>query len=187
MSLPVPNREVGWFELRIQPMPEGLFILSIDITERKQAEDKLAASEDRYRDLVENSQDLICTHDLEGFILSVNPFVESVLGYSTDDLLQMNLRDIPAPEVRGAFDKYLTDIKENGHAKGSMLVQTKAGEQRIWEFNNTRRTEGVDVPLVRGMARDVTEAYRSRRRCARRETALPNSLPLLQVLSAHFA
>lgn len=154
-----PDGGVGWFDLRIQPVPEGLFILSIDITERKHVEEALTASEDRYRDLVEHSQDLICTHDLDGYILSVNPFAEHSLGYSTDDLLQMNLRDILAPEVHSALDKYLTDIKENGHAKGTMLVQTKAGEQRVWEFNNTLRTEGVDVPLVRGMARDVTEAY----------------------------
>lgn len=155
-----PDGGVGWFDLRIQPVPEGLFILSIDITKRKHAEEALTASEDRYRDLVEHSQDLICTHDLDGYILSVNPFAEHSLGYSTDDLLQMNLRDILAPEVHSALDKYLSDIKENGHAKGTMLVQTKAGEQRVWEFNNTLRTEGVDVPLVRGMARDVTEAYR---------------------------
>ncbi|MBL7884586.1 MAG: PAS domain-containing protein [Bacteroidia bacterium] len=33
-----PDNSKGWFELRIEPVPEGLFILSIDITKRKQAE-----------------------------------------------------------------------------------------------------------------------------------------------------
>lgn len=33
-----PDQSVGYFELRIQPVPEGIFILSIDISERKQAE-----------------------------------------------------------------------------------------------------------------------------------------------------
>lgn len=35
-----PDQTIGWFELRIQPVPEGLFILSIDITERKRADEK---------------------------------------------------------------------------------------------------------------------------------------------------
>lgn len=35
-----PDNTKGWFELRIQPVPEGLFILSIDISERKKAEEK---------------------------------------------------------------------------------------------------------------------------------------------------
>lgn len=35
-----PDNTKGWFELRIQPVPEGLFILSIDISERKKAEDE---------------------------------------------------------------------------------------------------------------------------------------------------
>ena len=36
-----PSGEKGWFELSIQPVPEGIFILSIDITKRKQAEEEL--------------------------------------------------------------------------------------------------------------------------------------------------
>jgi len=38
-----------------------------------------------------------------------------------------------------------------------MYVQTKSGERRIWEYHNSLRTEGVATPIVRGMARDITE------------------------------
>jgi PAS domain-containing protein len=57
-----------------------------DITARKLAEDALR---DRYRDLVESSQDLVCTHDLSGRILSVNLKQAQLLGYARDELLAM--------------------------------------------------------------------------------------------------
>jgi PAS domain S-box-containing protein len=133
------------------------FVFIRDISERKQAEEALRSSEDRYRDLVEHSQDLICTHDLEGRILSVNPWAANVLGYTTQALLQMNIRDILVPEVRAGFDEYLATLRRDGAASGLMLVQTTMGEERIWAYNNTLRTEGVAAPIVRGMAHDITE------------------------------
>ena len=128
-----------------------------DITERKRVEETLRESEDRYRDLVEYSHDLLCTHDLEGKLLSVNPAVLRIGGYSKDELLGMNFGDFLAPEVRGQFGNYLTEIQAKGAASGVMLVQTKDGEKRLWEYHNTLRTEGVAAPIVRGMARDITE------------------------------
>jgi len=60
---------------------------------RRRAEEALRESEDRYRDLVEYSHDLICTHDLEGRILSVNRTAAEILGYDRETLLGRNIRD----------------------------------------------------------------------------------------------
>lgn len=133
----------------------------LDITERKRAEAALRASEERYRDLVEHSRDLICTHDLRGRILGVNPAAARMLGYPAGAILSMNIRDILAPGVRDRFDAYVDAIRRDGEAGGLMRVQTRAGETRIWEYRNTLRTEGLDEPLVRGMARDVTDRKRA--------------------------
>jgi hypothetical protein len=132
-----------------------------DIEARKRAEAALRASEDRYRDLVEHSQDLICTHDLEGRILSVNPAPARALGYEPGELCKMNIRDIMMPEARERFADYITAIRRNGFARGSMTVRTRTGEARIWEYNNTLRSEGVTAPIVRGMAHDITERKRA--------------------------
>ena len=153
-----------WMEIHSVPLrgEDGAVasVLSVtrDISERRQAEEALRASEDRYRDLVENSQDLICTQDLAGNLRSVNEAAIRATGYSREDLLRMNVADLLAPEARGRFDDHLQTLLAQGRASGLMKVRTATGETRYWEFDNTVRTEGVPDPVIRGMARDVTEA-----------------------------
>jgi len=135
----------------------------------KQVEQALRVSEDRYRDLVEHSEDLVCTHDLAGDLISLNPAPARVLGYEVGELLNIPLREIIAPEFREQFDAYLARIKTAGADKGLMCVLTRSGERRIWEYNNTLRTEGVASPIVRGMAHDITERKRAEAALRRRE------------------
>ncbi len=131
--------------------------LNIQMQERKQAEKALRESEDRYRDLVECNQYLICTHDLQGKILSVNQEGARLIGYNKTDLLNMSIRDLLAPRFKDEFDAYLDTIQRHHVAKGVMQIRTAFGEYRIWEYDNTLRTEGVTSPVVRATAHDVTE------------------------------
>ena len=153
-------------------------VMAIDITERQLAEQALVESEDRYRDLVDNSHELMCTHDLEGRILSVNPWAARVLGYSQNDLIGLHIRDGLVPEYRDQFDDYLREIRENAFARGTMRVKTASGETRFWEYYNTLRIQGVQTPIVRGMAHDVTERRQAlaREKDARREAESANRL-----------
>src|SRR3954454_16964436 len=80
----------------------------------------LRESERRYRELVEYSLGLICTHDLAGTILSINPAAADSLGYRPDDGIGRNLRDFLAPEKRDLFDDYLRRIQEHGRDAGLM-------------------------------------------------------------------
>jgi PAS domain S-box-containing protein len=135
--------------------------VGIDVTERRRAEEALRASENNIRDLIEHSQDLICTHDLEGRILSVNAAPARALGYEQRELVGMNLRDILTPEARELVGDNLATVQRDGIAKGLMTVQTRSGRRRVWEYVNTLRTEGVATPIVRGIAHDVTESRRA--------------------------
>lgn len=138
-------------------------------TARRRGERAIRAGEDRYRDLVEHSEDLLCTHDLEGNLLTVNPAPARILGYSVEELLEIPMRDLIIPEGREEFDKYLERLRTTGQPEhGLLCVICKSGEVRTWEYHNTLRTEGVEKPIVRGMAHDITE-----RRCA--ELALQES------------
>jgi PAS domain S-box-containing protein len=136
--------------------------LARDITERERTEGMLRESEDRFRDLVQHSEDLLCTHDLEGNLISVNPAPARILGYSVEELLKIPMRELIVPEGRKAFDDYLERFKTTGAPdKGLMCVLTRTGEVRTWEYVNTLRTDGIDKPIVRGMAHDVTERRRA--------------------------
>ncbi len=138
-----------------------------DIAERKRVEEILRDREDRYRDLVEASPVIIILHDLAGNILSANPAAAQLLGCTTDEFTRLNVRDTLAPHVRDRFEAYLTTVQQNGYASGLMRVQTRAGEERILEYTSTLRTEGVSAPIVRAMARDVTELRRAEHAQAR--------------------
>jgi PAS domain S-box-containing protein len=111
---------------------------------------------------VENSHELVCAHDLNGVILSLNRVALERLGCPAVDVIhKMNIRDLLAPEVRDQFDDYLRRILKEGAMRGRMVVQNRHGERRILEYYNWLRTEGVEAPIVRGIARDITEERRA--------------------------
>jgi PAS domain S-box-containing protein len=134
--------------------------LNTQLQERKQVEDALRESEDLYRDLVECSQYLICTHDLQGQILSINQEGARLVGYSKRDLLNKNIRDLLLPKFRDEFATYLDTIQKYRVAKGLMRIRTANDEDRILEYHNTLRIEGVPSPIVRAIAHDITK-YKS--------------------------
>lgn len=94
----------------------GVFLTSL-VYSRTRATEALRESEDRYRDLVEHSEDLVCTHDLKGNLRSVNPAPARVLGYEVSELLKIPMRDLTAPEFREQFEQYLERIKQTARTK----------------------------------------------------------------------
>jgi PAS domain S-box-containing protein len=143
--------------MNLHPGPEKGRAVEGSLAELAPIRRALQENEDWYQDLVEHSHDLLCIHDLEGRLLAVNPASARVLGYSIEELLQIPMRELIAPEFRSEFDSYLSEIERAGEARGLLTVITRSGERRIWEFHNTLRTAGVAKPIVRGTAHDVTD------------------------------
>src|SRR5436190_17683768 len=102
----------------------------------QETSDALRESERRYRELVEYSLGLICTHDLAGTILSINPAAAHSLGYRPEDGIGRNLREFLSPDKRDLFDDYLRRIHEAGHDAGLMSVVARGGGTRVWMYRN---------------------------------------------------
>jgi len=147
----------------------GASTIARDITDRKRAEAALRESEERHRDLVEHSEDLICTFDFEGRFVSVNPAMVRLLGYWHEkDLLGRRLSDLLPSDVLPMFDAYLDTVLKERYAQGLMTVLTRDGQERILEYRNSLRTQGLAQPIVRSMAHDVTGRVRAERALAKR-------------------
>jgi PAS domain S-box-containing protein len=86
----------------------------LDITERKLREEGLIASENQYRALAENSNDLIARYDAECRYLYVNPAIEPMVGISKEDFIGKTNEELKLPRafciiirqgIKGVFNK----------------------------------------------------------------------------------
>ncbi len=94
-----PDGSKGWFELRIQPSADGLLILSVDITERKQAEEHKRKADARYRALIENSSEGITLMDKDHKVIYRSPANSKITGWTEEDLAgKHSLEDVHADD-----------------------------------------------------------------------------------------
>ncbi len=140
------------------PDPEPvIFGALLDVTARREAECTVRRSEEKYRDLVENAEIFMITHDMSGTIISVNAFALGCLGYSdASELVGRNLRSFLPPAGKDLFPAYIDDIRARGRVHGLMRVLAKDGAERVLAYNNSLRREEGRPAIVRGVARDVT-------------------------------
>lgn len=126
----------------------------------------LRESEARYRSLFDNSMDGLLSADDQGNYVDANPAVCELLGYSRDELLQLNIRDITQPEFRDQFPDTWRNFLNAGRTKGEYTVICKDGSLRIVEF---RAVAHVQPGLHLSSIRDMTERTRSERQLRRSE------------------
>src|SRR5262249_21051478 len=137
----------------------------------QEATNALRDSERRYRELVESSLGLICTHDLAGNILSINPAAAGSLGYQPEDGIGHNLREFLSSDTRHLLDDYLRRIQETGRDARLMRLVARAGTERVWMYRNVV-SEGSGGAYVLGHAIDITERIAAERTLRQNEQAL---------------
>jgi two-component system, OmpR family, sensor histidine kinase VicK len=134
----------------------------LDVLERVAAAQELEHARLRerlelFRQLVENSQGLVCSHDLEGNLLYVSPASAMELGYAPDNGVGRNLREFLAPSVRPFFDGYLARILEKEADRGLLRLVNRSGEERLWAYRNVLVRLPDREPYVIGHAVDITD------------------------------
>ncbi len=162
--------------------PEYFIGTGIDITEQRQAAAALHDSEKRYRELVNNSQGLICSYDLDGVLRSINPASTELLGYQIDEMVGHNLRDFLAPEAEKHFDSYLHAVATKRVAHGQLHIRTKDGSTRVLLYRNMLYTEAGETPYVMGYGQDITDLKRAEEALSASEAILRSfydSTPLM--------
>jgi PAS domain S-box-containing protein len=131
---------------------------TIDITDRKQAEEALRESEERYRDLFENANDLIQSVGIDGRFIYVNRAWREKLGYSEEEVAALDLWDIIHPDCISSCQQIFQKVLSGETIdKIEAVFITKDGRPVTVEGNVNCRAIGDKSVATRAIFRDVTE------------------------------
>ncbi|UCE72937.1 MAG: PAS domain S-box protein, partial [Methanomassiliicoccales archaeon] len=144
-SLQVKNGEVA-----------GIHIISNDITKQKEAKQKLLESEEKYHNLFNKSNDAIFIHDLEGNILDVNSRALDYLGYSMDEVMKLNIRDLHPPHALKASGEAFETISKEGVVNFEIDFKKKNGDVFLAEVSSSLFEIG-GKKVIQGIVRDISE------------------------------
>ncbi|MBN2684631.1 MAG: PAS domain S-box protein [Pontiellaceae bacterium] len=166
----------SFFEIfAFQPEAGKCAIMILDVTDRKKAEDELRKAKEQLEYIVENTHDTIYQVDLQGNYIYVNAAAERSTGYSVDELLAMNMRDLAAPEYLQSIDGYIKKhLFGNGDPVSYSLQIIRKDGQRIWVELSTSGVYDQHGVLIasQGVARDVTERVQMHEALEKRLVAL---------------
>ncbi|MEA5469524.1 PAS domain S-box protein, partial [Spirulina sp. 06S082] len=164
-----PERQIQmWLQTTKAPIADEFgeitHILGIfnDISERRRAEIALRKSEKKYRDLVETSQDIIWSMDLDGCYTFVNPAMTRICGYEPEeiinrpfwDFIPLYQRRVNTPQfLRVLQGKPLIQHEQKYLAKGDRWIYLQVNAIAVYD-------ESGQVIGVTGTATDITERKR---------------------------
>ena len=126
----------------------------------------LIDKEERLRAVIETSLDAIITINKNGLIESINPAVESLIGYNQDDLLGKNIKKIMPNPYHDQHDQYISNYHQTGKKnvignQREVVALTKAGNEIPVELSVAEINLNGEV-FFTGVLRDISERMQLR-------------------------
>jgi PAS domain S-box-containing protein len=140
------------------PQPRDRILLAIeDVTERRRAEERMAASERRYRRLFESARDGILIIDFNGEIVEANPFMETLLGYSREELVGRDLWQSDLFADNTAAQQMFQELQREGYIRHEHLpLVAREGQVVEVEIIGNVYIEGSER-VIQYNIRDITQ------------------------------
>jgi PAS domain S-box-containing protein len=149
-----------------------LISVAVETSQRKRAEDALRASEEKYRQLVENLYDVIVASDNEGRITYISPAVFTLTGYSPSEIVGRPFLDFVHPEDAALAWQNFQNNLAGMPQTFELRVVTKSGEA-IWVRSNARAIQSKGrVTGALGVMTDITERKRAEESQAQLQAAI---------------
>jgi PAS domain S-box-containing protein len=139
--------------------------LKLSFTQIEQRMLEVRQLEEKYRDLIEHSPEMIYQLDRAGRFVHVNQTGLEKLGYSLDEMLAMRLWDVAPPDQAGHVLSYLERLMVKGRNTIETVFLAKDGRQIDVEIHATALfdQEGGGIVHTRAFVRDVTERHQLER------------------------
>ncbi|MHA2335144.1 MAG: PAS domain S-box protein, partial [Candidatus Hodarchaeales archaeon] len=126
------TKKIQWIEVYTKTINYGGktadMVATIDITDRKNMEEALRESEQKYRELVEKLRDGLGVMDTKGIITFVNPRIAEMLGYKEEEMLDRHWSDFIIQEERNKVDEERTRLSEGHGFSYETILLTKDGK-----------------------------------------------------------
>ncbi len=149
-----------WFSIHAYPSADGLSVYFTDLTERKEIEQALRESEEKYRLLAENSTDMISRHLPTGHYLYVSPACRSLLGYEPDELIGRDPYTLFHPDDVSTIEKTHRSVLADRELRTVTYRILHKDGHYVWleTTNHTIREPGTGRVLeIQCDSRDVSD------------------------------